>query len=286
MQMDEQVHNHPLNDSPSKQQFSFPKAPRFREYRSPYALRSLTQVQYTLPSTFNKKGYSFGNAQRKSIIGDCRNPEKSLSPAPGAYTPSSRDDKIPGWSFGCSKKAETPGSRSSKHLTDNPGPGAYNITPEDFGKFANKYSMRAKASPPRTLYPAPRSQTPGPGSYHPRIDINALGVYFASNVPSSRAPRISPSCEIVRKVPLRMVGPGPGAYDPKTNISKDGAYFVSNIHSTQCRSFGKEVRSHSVHRLQTPGPGSYRVPSDFGFYDASLENQTPSRKELTSRGKL
>ena len=134
--------------------------------------------------------------------------------------------------------------------------------------------MRAKATALTQ-----RSQTPGPGSYRPKVNINSLGVYFASNIPNSRAPRIAPPSDISRKIPVQTRVPGPGSYNPKDGLSGDGSYFLSRIPSSQCRTFSRGSRSVSAQRLQTPGPGSYRLPSDFGFYNSA----TPTGQQLSKR---
>lgn len=76
--------------------------------------------------------------------------------------------------------------------------------------------------------------------------------------------------------------PGPGSYDPKTGINKTGSYFVSKFRSTIGPSFGHSIRktasaatfgiSFEFHYLaleNTPGPGSYRLPSEFGYYESA-----------------
>ncbi len=273
--MAEEVHNHQLNDSPTKQQFSFPKARRFRQRTTEYCPPRPAHSQYSLPSTFSKKAFTFGSAPRKSCLVDNSKGYLEVAPPPGAYTPSEHAEKSPSWSFGGCKKPAIPGTQLSvRYMMDIPGPGSYNVLPVDFGKDGHKFSMRMKATPGVN-----RSQTPGPGSYRPKVDINSMGVYFSSNIPNSCAPRISPSYDIVRKIPVQTRAPGPGAYNPKDGLSGDGSYFLSRIPSSQCRTFGRGSRSVSAKRIQTPGPGSYRLPSDFGFYDSS----TPTGQQLSKR---
>jgi len=52
------MEQHQLNDSPTKQHYSFPKAQRFHRPKPPQDL------YYDLPSTLSKQGYSFSGAQR------------------------------------------------------------------------------------------------------------------------------------------------------------------------------------------------------------------------------
>jgi hypothetical protein len=63
-------------------------------------------------------------------------------------------------------------------------------------------------------------------------------------------------------------------------MSKDGKYFVSKMESSKCRSFSHELRrtgstgSYGINNNntklseKTPGPGAYRLPSDFGYYES------------------
>jgi len=53
------VHNNPLNDSVSKQQFSIPRAERFKKQKS-----TPTYKYYDLPSTNSRKAPSFGVSSR------------------------------------------------------------------------------------------------------------------------------------------------------------------------------------------------------------------------------
>lgn len=56
-------------------------------------------------------------------------------------------------------------------------------------------------------------------------------------------------------------------------MSKVGQYYPSNYQSTGVRSFGKtariEIRKAKERKaLQTPGPGKYQIPSDFGSFNS------------------
>ncbi len=85
---------------------------------------------------------------------------------------------------------------------------------------------------------------------------------------------------------LRKQTPGPGQYKPKYNMSLKGEYFLSNFKSSLCRTFTQSQRSEMKGRggninnfdniiSDTPGPGQYRIPSDFGHY----ENQQKYKEE-------
>ena len=63
--------------------------------------------------------------------------------------------------------------------------------------------------------------------------------------------------------------PGPGAYEVSANqdISPKGRYCLSRSQNCLARSFGhSHQRGDPALNRQTPGPGNYRVPSEFGYY--------------------
>ena len=62
--------------------------------------------------------------------------------------------------------------------------------------------------------------------------------------------------------------PGPQDYLNKT-IEPDGIYLLSNMKSSGRRSFLHGKRKFKLDpsaNAETPGPGTYRAPSDFGHY--------------------
>jgi len=65
--------------------------------------------------------------------------------------------------------------------------------------------------------------------------------------------------------------PGPGKYPILQLTTKSGVYTISKYKSTQCRRFGQEPKGIKERGtfVQTPGPGTYRTPSEFGIYRAS-----------------
>jgi len=61
--------------------------------------------------------------------------------------------------------------------------------------------------------------------------------------------------------------PGPGTYDlGKTDLSPDGKYCISRMPSVLSRRFGTSERGNIVIKTYTPGPGNYKLPSEFGHY--------------------
>ena len=114
---------------------------------------------------------------------------------------------------------------------------------------------------------------PGPGSYPTLDSISEKGPQFLSKWKSSLASvfhpphsaRFSDMPKEIRQVP------GPGQYDVKPSLNSAGSYFLSKFRSSFVRKFGIEKRDSLTRGsvLWTPGPGTYRSPSEFGIYRAS-----------------
>ena len=60
--------------------------------------------------------------------------------------------------------------------------------------------------------------------------------------------------------------PGPGSYESLGDIDPNGKYFDSRFKCSLVRTFGQEDHHSPKHRSETPGPGNYRLPSEFGHY--------------------
>lgn len=58
--------------------------------------------------------------------------------------------------------------------------------------------------------------------------------------------------------------PGPGTHELEGEIAK-GKHVSTKYHSTKVPTFGIGPRSRWTQRFNTPGPGAYRPPSDFGY---------------------
>lgn len=58
-------------------------------------------------------------------------------------------------------------------------------------------------------------------------------------------------------------------------MSPEGKYFVSKMHNSLVRKFGTSLRQPLAPNNNTPGPGNYKLPSEFGHYIAksAFENQ-------------
>ena len=109
---------------------------------------------------------------------------------------------------------------------------------------------------------------PGPGQYATPFSINKDGKYFQAKYKNSCVRNFGKSLgrsETEKKL-NRM--PGPGAYDVCANqdISPKGRYCLSRSQNCLTRTFGASTRNQLRNGNQTPGPGNYRLPSEFGYY--------------------
>lgn len=68
---------------------------------------------------------------------------------------------------------------------------------------------------------------------------------------------------------LNTASPGPGYYELPGTMDKDcGKQQVSQYKTVRVRRFGTSQRPELANeKTKTPGPGTYRPPSDFGYLD-------------------
>ena len=163
-----------------------------------------------------------------------------------------------------------------------PGPGHYGLK-EQLSRIGTRFG--------RSLPPAaPNNDIPGPGEYRLPETISKNGKYFVSNLHGSGAPRI-PLTTADGQVPNRFVyhlgtkTPAPGSYADIDAINVKGQYRISRLRNTSCGAFGREKRNIfnlpkpgtlGSPELTGPGPGSYRLPSEFGIYVSSKAKEAKS----------
>ena len=83
---------------------------------------------------------------------------------------------------------------------------------------------------------------------------------------NSLAPNISPRGERFQDDTRRKVFiPGPGSYEIRDY--NDGNYVLSQYKNAGVRRFGTAARMQLKLPRESPGPGAYRPPSDFGYLE-------------------
>lgn len=75
--------------------------------------------------------------------------------------------------------------------------------------------------------------------------------------PKAKSSRFSPAHELT---------PGPGQYEHVGDIDPKGLYYCSKFVDTKSTVFTRAKRELTKIRALSPGPGAYRLPSEFGYY--------------------
>lgn len=84
--------------------------------------------------------------------------------------------------------------------------------------------------------------------------------------------------------------PGPDSYSVQgIDLSPKGKYISSKLHNCLTSTFHGSERKFLGNKTITPGPGNYRLPSDFGYYDSAKKfeetvDKFKSRTTKTDRG--
>jgi hypothetical protein len=239
----------PTNNSTAKAQFSFPKASRFL---SP---KPLSHNFYNIPDTFSKRFTTFGKGHKYDFTSD-----KEKTPDPGAYKIESDIlNKSKAFSFGISREASKVFIETHPPPDPSiPGPGSYSFSPK-FGKEGRLITISGKKAEPK--HP---NNSPGPGAYNQSIE-KQKGEYFLSTCRSAQSFKISSTSPRFLKEITEMT-PAPGSYETDKGFLKN-SQVLSTLKSSGGRLFARSERKPLILKNLSPGPGSYRLPSEFGYYD-------------------
>lgn len=141
----------------------------------------------------------------------------------------------------------------------NPGPGNYEFKST---KSNILYSLSGKME----HIDKEQMSVPGPGQYPVTFTISKDGKYFSTKHKSSCVRDFGKVLGRCKTAQNKI--PGPGAYDvgAHQDISPKGRYCLSRSVNCLSRSFGSSTRGDVSLNRQTPGPGNYKLPSEFGHY--------------------
>ena len=144
----------------------------------------------------------------------------------------------------------------------------------------------------KTMSIESQNKNPGAGSYENPEAMSARGKYSVSKHRGSGATLFNPkrSTRFFQFSTfwdmLENTIPGPGAYEQINNLSDRGHYTNSNMVGYGKRMFDKEHRvmeaEKKARKNAIPGPGSYRLPSDFGQYDGEVYDRSESLYQRTN----
>jgi len=233
---------------------------------------------YDLPSTMKKRTCSFGVGNR--FKSTCEQRERSKSPPPGSYQlpsdfakPGTANSAAKGhvYSFGIGRnhfdKVYNP-ARTVINDPDIPGPGTYSSKVKAIGTDGRKTKFQGRSknmNEPENI--VAKMNVPGPGHYGFGIETSKYGNYPLSTIENNKAAQWSPSERFTDTNRHNREKPGPGEYYPSDK--SQGMYLLSNF-----KNYGTKVYRHDTaikqkrkKLLDTPGPGTYMPPSDFGYLE-------------------
>lgn len=267
----QQILNSPLNTSVSKMQYSFPKSPRF-----PRDTRAVsTHAFYELPPITAKRTTTLGYGTKYDFTKNAvNNPPPNAYSVPDLFTP---PNKKSGYSFGLSRDAMLVTGGQYVGDKNSPGPGAYDT--RNINKVVISYTFKGRTTAPEGLTTA--RTVPGPGAYPLLSTLTPKGKYFVSKFKDSGAPIIPPARSARFPANKQSNDPSPVTYRLEDTINPKGSYYLSKFKSSGVRTFGNAARSSSQSQFHAvPGPGSYRMPSDFGYYEGTskTENNSPTKR--------
>lgn len=247
-----------IDNSPSKQKYSFPKAERFPKI-SIYGAMSF----YNLPSVRTKRSTTLGYGSRYNFV------PKDSENIPACYNyrygVESKQPQSPKYSFGLGRD----------NIKDNwqdksiPGPGKYYSPLKSIGKEGPKYSMKGKSNNP--LYRS--SDSPGPAAYDPRTKMTSKGVFGISTYKNVKSYDFSKGGDRFKYLVEKT--PGPSEY--KNNKSMFGNIYDSRFKSTHGiqMTFKHELKD----RENYPGPGAYERYGDFYKYNDHFWNYNKKKNK-------
>ena len=223
-------------------------------------------------------------------VGDRFKVRPDESPPPGSYEPPTqfkRSQKARAFSFGLTRNAYQKVYLKNKPVPDTagkPSPAAYNIR-EVPGRDKVHFTMRPMT--PNPIYLELTRFNPGPGTYSHNSAAHSSFYTSRSKEKLDRLPKDKKRFPIVYGGKL----PGPGHYSPRNQFSNRGVYVVSTNKTKLGSSFGRQKRGASTagRNTETPGPGSYKLHSEFGFDASSMDSTgvfSHTRSNRTEYGTL
>lgn len=260
----EQIHNHPSNNSPTKAQFSFPHAERFNISNK---VNQCAVAYYEVKDSVyrNQRTTSLGKGQKYDFTRNGKD-----NPGPNAYYPTNltiASENKKGPCFGVSREKMTNQGLSQilKTSKNIPGPGAYEpLLPKTQQTVSFHLKLENKKLGITNI---------GPGSYNINSTFEPNKPIFNSKHRSVKGVKFGQALQkennIDEKDNNKVL---PMVVDKTYQLNANGNYFNSKYPNSKCRSFGKATRDSKQKGIANPGPGQYRMPSEFGIYESNRAN--------------
>jgi len=253
-------------------QYTFPKGPRMGLADK----KELNPIFYNLPDVRSTRAAGFGYGHKYDFTQG-----QAQTPAPNAYAVKGETGNVEkkGFSFGLSREQMAATGSAFVGDRQSPGPGAYDT--RETNKVSLAYSFRPRVN---STDQKQAILVPGPGAYDSLNTMSPKGKMFVAKYKSSGACTISPSKAKRFDLEKEANAPCPGTYNTTGEINNTGSYFVSKFKSSVGKTFGlslKKADSTEKFRSMVPGPGHYKVPSEFGQYE-SKDAQKESKDKSTA----
>ncbi len=243
-----------LNNSTSKQMYSFSKAERF-----PKIKRNSSVGYYDIPSMFSKRFTTLGYGKRSDFTASFKGNNASYHDNSSDFNQNNPHGPKYTFSNGREKYGKVYCECVKMFDKDIPGPAKYNYL-KPFGSDCPKYTMKGRNENPPTRKKE-KQIDPAPNLYKNVIKINLNGRYPLSRIPNVNS--IKMSFDKTKRSDYFINNyPGPAHYEKKQLM---GRIFDSTHVSGEARSILGRYKIKDS-RSNYPGPGSYIIPSDFGQY--------------------
>jgi len=233
---------------------------------------------YDVPSSFrkstpNNKSSSFGIGKRMDFTKSFNCGTDIFYDIPSSFRKSACRSR--------SDLHETPSKKLQKPPKESiPGPGTYNVV-KPINNDSQKYSMYGRFK--KGLQFKDTSDIPGPGYYTQKtIEMKSSGVYPLSTQRNTLSPAFG-MYSARSEVKVDESIPGPGKYSYFDSFTGNGVSSVSKFKSSLTPSM--HAKTYVRKKIDdTPGPGDYKIPSDFGIYISKHATIDTERKKNNNGG--
>ena len=261
-----EINRSPINNSVSKQMYSFPKSERFPKLSKN---TGRTDKYYSLPNIHSIRYTTLGYGQRSDFTASQKGINSKFYGNYSDFDPNHPHGPKYSFAIGRDKYEKVFIEGSIPNDKNVPGPGKYFI-PKPFGYDGIKFSIKGRNEEVKNNK-IKKVDYPGPGEYPVTVKINEKGKYIVSNITNVS------SLKFGDKKNKRFVYninkfPGPGKYEMKPLFGK---IFDSRYRSNSGITISGRYKIIDS-RSNYPGPGSYRLPSDFGQYISKDADKYPS----------
>lgn len=243
-----------LNTSTSKQRYTFAKAARF-----PKIKRSSSAGFYEIPSTLSKRTTSFGFGNKVDFTKEKKGNNATFHDYSSDFN--QKNPHGPKYSFSNGREKYGKVYLDSVKMFDKnvPGPGKYYIM-KPFGSDCPKYSIKGRHENPITRK-GEVIPSPAPNLYNNVYKMNIQGKYPVSSIRNVNSIRMNYD-KTKRSDYIINKNPGPGSYEKKTLLGR----IIDSTHTSYEPRSILERHIYKDSRCNYPGPGSYKIHSDFGQY--------------------